>query len=392
MHFKKERSMFNLFKKKSTPFNTGRLSPKNFSITLPFEYKAGLIFIDVEIQNRKYSFLFDTGAFSILSSVLIKRLSLEKMQENLDTVDAFSELKELPLYQLRELKIGDILFHDFQVASDDFSQNFPLSCLAFDGVLGYNFFRELIISIDYEGRTLRLSNKLSNTKEFTKIKLIQNSTQALEFFLQIEKQKVWMGLDTGSNGGLQFGDEELAQILHKNEYKSQRIMGLFSSSLSGANQQSFQDIFLLKDFSIAKQIVIDSFPISYEENSPNLAGNSFLEHFSTIIDFKHKKLYLKKRVENIRKVLENSFGFFMFWSERDGLYISAIMQDTPVYNSKLKIGDRLFSIGETETLNFTKEDYCRFSLLAQKVAYEKESSLELIVKRESKLLRISLTH
>lgn len=392
MHFKFEGSMFNLFQKKSTPFNTGRLSNKNFSINIPFEYKAGLIFIEIEIENESYTFLFDTGAFSIFSPTLIEKNSLTKMPENLDTLDAFAEAKELPLYQLSELKIADVTFNDFLVASDNFTENFPLSCLSFDGILGYNFFSELIISIDYEKRTLTLSDKLPNLQEFTKIKLRQNSTHALEFFLHIEEQKVWMGVDTGSNTGLQFRDKELAQILHKKEYKSQRIIGLFSSSLSGANKQSFQDIFLLKDFSIAKRIEIDAFPISYEENSPNLAGNGFLNYFHTIIDFKHKRLYLKKREEKVEKFLERSFGFFTFWNEQDGLYISCIMQDTPAYNSKLKIGDRLFSISEIETLNFTKDDYCRFSLLAQKVVYEKENSLELIVKRESKLLRISLTH
>ncbi len=383
--------MFNLFSKQSTPFDAGTLSSKKFSLSLPFEYKAGLIFIKLEIENRSYTFLFDTGAFSIFSPALIEKLSLKKMPEHLDTIDAFAEEKELPLYQLNELKIEDLIFYNFQVACDNFSQNFPLSCLAFDGVLGYNFFRELIINIDYEKKNIILSDRIQNIQGFTKINLKQNATHALEFFLQIEKHKLWMGLDTGSNGGLQFGDKKLALKLHQKKYKSQRIIGLFSSSLSGANRQSFQDIFLLKDFFIAKKIEINSFPINYEESSPNLAGNSFLKDFSTIIDFKHKKLYLKKQAEKIQKVLEKSFGFFTFWSEEDGLYISCIMQDTPAYSSKLKIGDRLFSIGETETLNFTKKDYCNFFLLAQEVTYEKENLLELIVKRESKLLRITLT-
>ena len=391
MHLKKERRMFQLFQNKQTPFNRGKLSSKSFSFSLPFEYKAGLIFIEVEIEAKSYTFLFDTGAFTLFSPSLIEKLSLQKLPENLDTLDAFSQPKELPLYLLPKLKIGDITFNDFLVTSDDFSNNFPLSCLAFDGVIGYNFFQELIISVDYEKKMLTLSDRVPQVEGFTKIKLRENSTHALEFFLQIEKQKLWMGLDTGSNGGLQFWDEELAQTLHKKECKSQRVIGLFSSSLSGTNQQSFQDIFLLKNFSIAKRIKIDSFPISYEQNSPNLVGNGFLNYFTTIIDFKHKKLYLKKRKEKIEKVLEKSFGFFTFWSERDGLYISAIMQDTPAYNSKLKIGDRLFSIGDSETLNFTQEDYCNFSLLAQELAYEKEERLELIVKRENKLLRILLS-
>ena len=392
MHFKPEGSMFSLFQKRSTPFNTGKLSHKNFSYTLPFEYKAGLIFINVAIQNESYSFLFDTGAFSIFSPALVKKLSLKKMPENLDTLDAFSQAKELPLYQLPELKIGDICFHNFLVASDSFTEQFPLSCLAFDGVLGYNFFRELIISIDYENRTLTLSDSLPQTQEYTKIKLRQNSAHALEFALAIEEQKLWMGLDTGSNGGLQFSDEELATLLHKKEYKSQRIIGLFSSALSGANKQSYQDIFLLKNFSLVKSMQIGSFPLHYQEHSANLAGTNFLEHFSSIIDFKHKRLYLKKREEKIEKVLESGFGFFTFWNEEDGVYISAIMQNTPAYNSKLKIGDRLFSIGEVETLNFTKEEYCNFTLLATEIAYEKENSIELIVKRGSKLIKILLIH
>lgn len=380
-----------LFESKKTLFTAGTISPKEFSQTLSFHYLAGLIFIPVIIENETYNFMLDTGAFSVLSSALVAKLQLKKHEETIQTLDAFGTSKEVCTYTLPQLFIADTLFEEFTILADDFMHNFPLSNLSFDGVIGYNMLQSLVLTLSYQEQHITLSNAITKpTSNFIITKLKKNDFNAPTFLLNIAKKKVYFGLDTGKNDSLMIGDTDLAEYFKAQEYKHSRTVGTFSSSINGTNPQSFIESYEVENFTIDKKLEIASSIITYAKNAQNIAGNGFLEEFELIIDFTKNRLYLQKLKPQICKKLSQGFGFLSFWNEQDKLYISAIIQDSPAYNSKLKIGDRILSLGELETMNFTQEEYCKFSLFARKPFYEEQKTLALIIKRGAKLIRVTL--
>ena len=385
--------MFSLFRHKQDPLKAGLIKTKNFSKRVHFRNDGGLILLDVFIEKKSYTFMLDTGAFSVVPSSVLELNVLTKYDESIKTVDASGHMQEQSLYKLSSIEVAGIISQDFSVIVNDFAQHFPLSCLKFDGILGYNFLQNLILNIDYKNSLVNLSDRLIKPDSFELIKMRASKTGALEFRLHIDKKDYWVGLDSGKNDGLMIGDEKLIKALQKKDAFLERTTGAFSSDFSGINQHSFIDKYLLEDFSIDKRIPIKSYLLFYEKNSLNIAGNEFLENFNVTIDFKKKRLYLQLLKSEVDEKNRKSFGFLTFWSEEKKLFISAITQDTPAYHSKLKIGDRIMSINELDTLNFSQEEYCKHSLLSRRVMLYKEDDreLEIIIKREGKLIRDQLS-
>lgn len=151
--------MFNLFTSKNTTLSDAQILNKNFSKTIDFESTAGLIFINIEIDNKSYKLLPDTAAHTLFSSYLVSKLKAIQTENSLQTIDAFGKKRDMKIYKLPSLNIAGVIFNNFSIIQDDFSQNFPLSCLKFDGILGYNFFQNLSLEIDYETQQITLSDK-----------------------------------------------------------------------------------------------------------------------------------------------------------------------------------------------------------------------------------------
>ncbi|SFV65694.1 hypothetical protein MNB_SM-4-1004 [hydrothermal vent metagenome] len=371
--------MFNLFSSKRTPLQCAKVQTKNFSKTILLQSKAGLLFISIIINNKSYRLLLDTAAFTLFSPQLLEELQCKKTQESVQTLDAFGTQKDMQVYSLDSLEIGGLIFNDFFVICDDFSKNFPLSCLEFDGILGYNLFQNLILDLNFDKKELILSDKLPSTQGYSSTKLLSLNAGVPAFKLQIENKTFEVGIDTGKNDGLMIGDKKFLNYCEQKELQKQRTAGIFSSSFSGLNQ-----------FKIINKIGISSFPISYQENAQNMAGTAFLKNFHIIIDFTKRKVYLKKRNEEIKEDFLKSFGFLTFWNKEKKLYISAIVEGSPTYKSRLKIGDMILSINDLDTLNFSQKDYCEFSLLAQKSIFHNTNSVKLTIKRDTKLIQVEL--
>ena len=200
--------MFNLFSSKSTPLQCAKIQTRNFSKIILLESKAGLLFVSIIINKKSYRLLLDTAAFTLFSPQLLEELQCKDTQETVHTLDAFGAQREMKVYSLNSLEIGGLEFNDFHLICDDFSQKFPLSCLEFDGILGYNLFQNLIIELNYDKKELTLSDKLPSTQDFSTSKLLYINNSIPAFTLQIENKTFELGIDTGKNDGLMLGDKK----------------------------------------------------------------------------------------------------------------------------------------------------------------------------------------
>jgi len=385
--------MFSLFQRKKSPLSHGSIREKNFKEQLSFRDDGGLILIDLTITNHTYTFMLDSGAFSVVPSSLLELGVLEPLEESIYTRSTTKVEQESQLYRLSQLSLAGIHFEDFSVIVDDFAYEFPLSCLGFDGILGYNFLEKFILEIDYQKKSLILSDTLSDKREHTEIKLHINETNAPSFKIAYKKKSYLVGLDSGKNDGLMINDTALIKELENSDTFLERIMGTFSSDFNGLNQHSFIDKYLFKDFKIDGKIPIESATLLHEEGSVNIAGNEFLSHFHIILHLQKKRLYLRKLDASSEVRGREDFGFITFWSEEKRLFIAAIVQGSPAYHSKLKIGDKIMSINELDTLNFSQEEYCKHTLRSKRVMLydEDDTELSIIVKRDGKLIREQLS-
>lgn len=379
--------------KTDCPLTQGGIKAKDFIASIQMNFSCGVPLIKVLINHQEYNFLLDTGSFSIIPSWLIDELSLEKNQESIFSVDSSGKETSCDLYSLPQITLGDIEFYDFTVMAQDFSDSFPLSCMAFDGVLGYNIFQGLIVKLDYDNSRVSLSDKLLKHEGFLKNKMLFDGSHGPKFNIDFGFDNRWISLDSGKNDGILIGSKIIADELRNKGFDSKKITGVFSSNINGANKDSVKETFLVKNFKIARKISITSYPIDTNNSGELLAGNEFLKNFNIILDFKKNNIYFKQlKKEKIDQEFSKDFGFSLYWNEYEKLYISAITENSSASKSKLKINDRVLSINGKDLYNYTREDYCKLFLLLSSNAktYEHEESVEIVIKRDTLIKKLLL--
>ncbi|MEA1982384.1 MAG: aspartyl protease family protein [Campylobacterota bacterium] len=382
--------MFN-FKKKKSLLEVGEVQKKKFTQKISFDFVANLPIIEVEIAKKSYRFLFDTGALSVVPSRLVRELSLELLQE-IEINDSQEKYSSAHLYTLPSLEVGELEFCDFVVVASDFSKELPLSCLGFDGIFGYNFLNSLVVSIDYTNQEITLSDTLPSVKNYVKMPLVFDGASGAKFEINLPFRNVLFGIDTGKNDAISLSVLDESGAFSKKDYQYKETRGLFMSSFNATQEYLKERSFLVKDFSITKSIRVKKFPISLSDTSHSLVGNDFLKNFDIVLDFRKKQLYLRKLHETIEKEFGDSFGFFMYWSEQEKLYISALATGSVAHKAGVEIGDKVLAINELECYDFTKEDYCKMflALNGSLASYENKSQVELTIKRGTLIKRVLL--
>lgn len=102
-------------------FKKGETVEEDFKVTLAFETKQGWIIIPVDIKNKTYNFLFDTGAPSIVSKELAEDLNL-KIIDSVDAYDVYNQAQINKYVSLDHIKIGDINFAETTAIINDFNK------------------------------------------------------------------------------------------------------------------------------------------------------------------------------------------------------------------------------------------------------------------------------
>ena len=378
------------------PAYLGTISPIHFNTTLDFEWSGNLPLVYLTIDGKKYKFLFDTAAPTMLPKTLIKELKLKPIV-NRDTLSGSSGKQiRVKLYTLPSLKINDLEFKNYTILSSNFTTIFPLSCLGFNGVLGYNFLQHAVIKLDLKHQKITLSDKLMEHKGYTPIDIKFEPRYGPLINLSFAFGEALFQLDTGNNTNIQLGTISVIPEMEKFKYASRETRGAFVSSFGGAKQNNRQIDYLVKDFSIDNKIPIKSFPISVNQSGAFLIGENCLKKITIIIDFPDKKAYFKQiETGEINENFSKTFGFTPMWDGKSSLVISAIASNTPTEKHDLKPGDKIISLNGIKMDRLTKENFCKLMLSSQKDphSFEKQKNIRLFIQRgEQKPKEVQLVH
>jgi len=259
----------------------------NIPVEFPFEYREGLLWIEVNLaqSDKPLHFLLDTGAgTSVMNLSTAKHLGLTPGQlVTVRGVDA-----TLPGYWEGPLtvKAGVVELPDKYLAVD--LGKLSGSCgQTVDGLIGADFFCKHVVQIDFEAQKVRLLNleKAAKTDEVMPLQLRQCGMR-VPITVNGHKRQ-WVRLDTGCAGALQW----VTSDVNSNECTRQTAIGLTEVSILEAKtdvmigEQKFQGV-----------------PTGLHENAifpgeAGLLGNGLLSRFSAVtIDAKAGRVILKQHL------------------------------------------------------------------------------------------------
>ncbi len=301
-------------------------------ISIPFQLINNLLFIPINVNGEELTFLLDTGVaetvlFSLDDKQQVEFFNLEKiMLKGLGSDVAIAAYKS----SKNKLEVNGFADnnHDIYLIID---QEFNFSSqigIPVNGILGYHFFKDHLIEIDYMRKKIIVYNK-SNQKVAKKLQ-----KRYKQEAISIEKSKPYytsnitvvgethsakMLLDTGNSDAIWVFLNKAKNIKLPNKIISDYLGRGFSGNVYGLRGR-------IDDFSFGSKTFknpIGTFPDSTSIKSVNFVpnrvgsiGGEVLSKFSVFFDYPKQKIYTRP---NVRINIPFNFNMSGIEVQHDGL-------------------------------------------------------------------------
>lgn len=347
---------------KGTPQTHPLLGLQN-EIILPFDYHQGFIIVDIIFHKKiPLKFILDTGAENsvllkkqyaeILKIPYSKRIKLLGSDMNRDIFAHVCNGIYLQLVNTQTIKSNIIVLEEDMIFLEEYIGK-PI-----DGILGAEFFRGLILKINYKRMEITISNP--NTFNYKKLKNYESfDIEIINSKPYIDcKTSVLPGKETVSKLLLDTG-ASLTTMFHNNTdslliLPEQIIMGNLGKGLGGEisgfvgkvhklNIGTYEFNNLVSSFQDLEDIVLKAEKVIRN----GLIGNHLLERFDVVFDLHHSKLYLKAH-KNYNKNFEfdkSGITLYAFGENLHEYYIRHIVEGSPADEAGLLPGDIIKKVG-----------------------------------------------
>ena len=130
------------------------------STTVPFRLYGNHIYVKGTVDGKSYAFVFDTGGAASLSSLAEKQLNLPVVA-TAQVTGVGNSTEPMGIVVPTVASLGDARLEKgyFLVLPAAIDLGSPFEGLGFGGILGREFFAQLIVTIDYAHKTLTLTNR-----------------------------------------------------------------------------------------------------------------------------------------------------------------------------------------------------------------------------------------
>lgn len=397
---------------------------------IPFQFINNLIFIPINVNGAELTFLLDTGVSeTILFSLENKELKLSNV-EKVKFSGLGGSLSIDGLKSDRNIgKIGDVIVNTsmslYIIIDEEFNIS-PHVGIPVNGVIGYHFFKDHPIYIDYTSKKITV---------YESADLLEKKTRRFEEFpITIEKDKPYL------YGGVEMTNEKkdskllidlgnsdaiwLFPTLIKNfVYNRPNIDDFLGRGFNGDiyGKRSRIHNFYLGKYKFEKPLTAmpDEFSIQHVnlvENRKGSIGGEIMRRFTVIFDYPNQKLYLKKN-----RYFDDPFHFNMSGLDfkQDGLEwqedklkietqkstmvatevykdafqykfslkpifsIAGVRKDSPAYKAGLQKDDRILSINGDQTSDMTLEK------IVELMKSNEGRNINMVIQRKTQKLTLS---
>lgn len=400
---------------------------------IPFRFISNLIFIPVSINGVELTFLLDTGVNETLL------LSYDSKQVNLENIEKmqFSGLGEnLNIQGLKSVdnivKVGEH-FADrqhtvFIILDEDFNFSSHIG-IPVHGIIGYNFFRNQPVEIDYVTKQITVYNPSQKIQrkvrrhEVFPVSIEDNKPHILaEVQMKNERKTSKLLIDSGNSDALWLFPSLIKDFVYNRPNIDDYLGRGFNGDIHG--KRSRIRSFSLGKFSFDKPQT--AMPYEYSIQNVRLAkdrkgslGGEILRRFNVFFDYPSSKIYLRRNSfysqaftsnmsgldfkhdgitwenEKVKmnnplvdpvdikgvSVIQNSFQYKM--NMRPQFTIAGVRADSPAYRAGLRKDDKLLEINGELTSGMTLE---KLNFL---MSHEEGKKLDFTVIRNSETLKFS---
>ena len=267
------------------------LPSKSFAVDLPLLYDGCSVRVAAQVQGQPAYLIFDTGC---TISALDKTKYQSQLGESVDEARASSVggAINMPLYRSPQILLGNEIEHFARIAAIDLSRVAAISGSECDGVLGADFARRHVVSINFDQRLMEVEDagekKISPNAIRLQLKPIGNGNFAVD--TTVNGVPISLMIDTGDNGSISLSAEDWQRVMRA--HPDVNIHTILASPISGAPLQSAA--FRLDDLTVGPNhyhgLIATQVP---NPHAPSTLGLRFLRQHIVRFDFQKRELFLK---------------------------------------------------------------------------------------------------
>lgn len=335
----------------------GSIVEKDFKVTVPFEYRKGIIILKVSIENEEYDFILDTGASNVLSKELADKLNVKPLGSE-DITDIHKTSQQLKYTKVDDIQIGGIHFQETVAAIADFN-NGELACLNADGFIGSNLMRFAVWDFDFKNQLITITDdeqKLNVPSDAVESKMyIGKASSEPAIITQINGDRVLNNkIDLGNNGYAHLAYSTFLKQKESGEITNYiKGAGYRSIGMHGKGEQKNEYSVKIDQIKIGNHTITDKI-MRVKGGKMNL-GISFFKNYRLILNWKSKKVKMLKQSSSLNTELDH-FGFYPYFNENK-VFVYFIYNDTEA-SEVLQLGDQILQINNTDYSNITSEEKC----------------------------------
>jgi len=325
-----------------------------------------------------FRFLLDTGAMGAgrIDASLVARLGLVPSGEAQATDGSGRLGPTLKEYRLATLQLGPVTWKDVRMISRDYNQHGAEVRGHIAGVLGFHLFRDLLMTIDYPGRVLRLDSGALPAPDGQTLIPLLDLESVPTVTIDLAGQSVSARIDTGSMGAISI-DADLAVALPlagepRKIGEARTVTGAFaiSSVKLGGNAQIGAHVLHQPEL-----------VIGVPSPAVNLGGR-VLQQFALTFDQRNARLRITRGAAAAPSGSTKRYGILLAMQPGAPMLVDGVESGSIAERAGLQAGDRIIQLNgqPVDELN-----------MAARAAALRGSPVTLLVERTGREIELTLS-
>jgi len=330
----------------------------NDSGIVPFELIKEKIIVPVQIKGITYKFLVDTGGIFEISENLQNLFDFTQTEST--TIIGINRKEiEIKTVTIPEVKLGNWSLRDRDAIVSDLYTQYPYSCFELDGMIGRDFFDNVILHFDHESKTFRMtenSNEISlNKNDRTKLKLSKRGLPSVK--LKINNKNEYIEFDSGSGD---FYSPKTSDVEKKMKNNDKDIVLKFYGVFSfGITMENLKSTHRYMEKIVRFQIATTTFTNFYSQFSKLSApriGAGILKYGKVTLDYKNGWFYYEPYADIQSMEPFKTFGFDIA-IKNDTYVVKYVLKNSEADKQGLQSGDEILMIDDFSTSNISEDCY-----------------------------------
>lgn len=358
-------------------WSTLSAQPDQDSGWIPFELVKNKVIVPVTVGEQSYRFILDTGGILGVAPRLQERHQLPAgvpfLISDINRVE-----KEIPTAIVPDLAIGDWHFKDRRAFLDDVLERYPSNCLEADGMIGRDFFDDILLQFDYAQRRLRMTTRRDaldlTGHDRTKMRLSRRGLPDVR--LKLNGKKTYVEFDSGSGDFFSYRTDQAEAIRAKNPAKVLAFRGIFSFGISQDVPPPTTRYAVKVDELVMAGTSFRNFYADLSKVTEPRIGADVLRYGIVTLDYQKGWWHFKPYPEAAKAPGYDTFGFDIARIGETTI-IKWVLEESPAARAELASGDVVLQINGRPVSEFTGD--CTGYLNGYD--FHREESVQLTVKR-----------